>query len=117
MAVGSPQHLQLPLPGPALGQQLLAGIDRKTTLPLGGGLPDVEAGPDASQPPDPGRTSGGTTLAFPEQQGTAFLGIDAIEKTLQLRQLTRTDAQIHWRWFALKVILSRVHIFRTHERA
>ena len=52
MAMGDPEHLPAPLPSPALGHQLLAGIKREALTPLLQLGPHVAAGPQLPDPPE-----------------------------------------------------------------
>lgn len=90
MAVGRTQHMPAALPGPALGHELLAGIDREALSALDGRLPDVAAGPDAPDPPDGAFDQPHRQCATFQWQGPAQIG-------LQNRQRPPTNPDLPWR--------------------
>ena len=119
MAVGRTENLQLPLTGPALSQQLLAGIKPEAPGPLGGGLPDIETGPDQPDPLgrrgrrgnpwgnrrtadprlgscDPGRRSPWRRTGLAQQQRAALLGLGGHQHAAQNRQGPPTDLDLPW---------------------
>jgi hypothetical protein len=65
--VSGSKNLQLPLPCPALRQQLLTRIEQEAMLPFLLRLPAVAAGPDPLQ-------DKACSQAAPQQQRTALLG-------------------------------------------
>jgi hypothetical protein len=90
MAVGHPQNLASALPGPALSQKLLAGINRKTAAALLLLRPDIAAGPYVPQPP-----AGGIHLT--DQQRTAFQGRCTSEQATENDQQALISDQDGWR--------------------
>jgi hypothetical protein len=90
MAVGHPDHLAAPLPRPALGHQLLAGIDGEAPAPLPGLGPRIAAGPQTAQPP----LGAGTV---PQQESTAFIGVGGGQQSTQNDQQAPISRQDGWR--------------------
>ena len=68
--------------------------------PLGGGLPDVQTGPDPLQPPEATSRAFGVGAgwqATTEQQGTALAGVGLGQHGVQNRQGLPMDLDLRWR--------------------
>ena len=91
MAVGHPQQLQATSAPPALGLQLLAGVDGEAPMALLGPRPTVAAGPELLQLP----AAAGLTRA--EQQGAALLRGHSLQPASQQDQQALIDSQNGWR--------------------
>ena len=89
VAVGTPQYHQSPLAGPTLGHQLLPGVKRKASRPLGRLRPTVEAGPDLANLAARGV---GT-----QEQRTALVGQGHCEHALQNGEGTPINGKSSWR--------------------
>ena len=90
MAVGTAQHPQAVVPGPALGQELLAGIKAESTGSLRGLRPVVQSGPDALQMP--------AAACAAKQQSAAFSRTGRLKHTLQSDQRSPINGQPNWRF-------------------
>jgi hypothetical protein len=88
--MGAAQNLQSPLPAPALGQQLLAGIEGKAALTLSRIRPDVQTGPNQLELP--------TGSGAAQQQCAALTWAGCREHTLQNGELLPTNGQTRWRY-------------------
>jgi len=88
VTVGRTQHQLPPLASPSLCLQLLTGIEGEAAAALPGGLPCVQAGPDATDP---------AGLPLAQQQGAALFGGSRQEHPLENRQRLPTDPQQLWR--------------------
>ena len=106
--MGDPEHLPAPLPGPALGHQLLAGIDRETLTPLLQLGPHVAAGPQLPDPPE-------SAAGLAQQQSTALLGVSSGQESSENDQQLPICRQVCWRdaghtdtlWSILTALLPR----------
>ena len=88
--MGHPEHPPAPLAGPALGHELLAGINGEAPASLPRLWPDIARGPQDAEPPQ-------RTGAFPQQQGTALLGVGGVQKPIQNDEQAPIGQQLCWR--------------------
>jgi hypothetical protein len=98
--VGRTQYLLVAPPRPPLRQQLLAGVKLKAARPFVRGLPDVQTGPDALQPPEAASRACGLSPVWetaPDQQGAPLAGSGLEKNIAQNRQGLPMDLNLRWR--------------------
>ena len=78
------------LPGPALREQLLAGIEQEAVVPFLGRFPAVAAGPNPMQ-------LQAVALGFTQQESTTLFRQGGVEGSLQNDQPMTINAQLVWR--------------------
>jgi hypothetical protein len=90
MAMGHPEHVHASPAAPALGHELLAGVDGEAVMPLLGNGPHVAAGPQAFQRP-------GLLLPASQQQRATLLGIGHLQQGAKSDQEALINTQRSWR--------------------